>query len=452
MMRALRTTRWAAAAALAAVLVGGGQAARSAAQASAQIVMPEELAPLELSEVTKVVEAGVGQTMALDAESETVYMAWGRPAPGSEEQAMQVVVAHSTDGGKTFSEPVVVSAPEHSEMYVSTANPAVVQVGPEGRVYVVYTIAVDNEIKPGDTYRPQLVVSTDGGQTFSDPQPVVTAATEGIPVNFASFYMNGLLVASDGNLYYSFLDGRDYLAAIAAGKEAMPQLRVARSGDGGETWAQSALVGKPTCGCCSTVMTENDDGDLFASTRGYAKLEGSYDAVRDPIASRSTDDGKTWSEPVKISDDGFKISGCPDVAPGLASDADGTLHAAWYTGTSAHPGVYYATSEDGVHWSKPLTLLRGEWVPYADVRLVIDGQGRPWVAFEDRPGEVDRLQVVRIDPQTRAVAFSKAIPGHGPALAAGEDWALLSFEPNLTEDDAAGPTALQSVLVSGADT
>lgn len=464
-MRALRTTQWMTAAALAALLVAGCTDAEEAAaeavqgeaaQAAAEVQIPERLDALDLSEVNEIAEAGVGQTMVFDPKSGTVYMAWGRQAPEQaakgEDPAMQVMVARSTDGGKTFTDPVVVSAPEHTDMYISTANPVVVQAGPDGTVYVAYTTLVDNELSPYGVNRAQLVVSTDGGQTFSEPEQIVTAKTEDIPVKFASFYMNGLFVASDGDLYYSFLDGRDYLAAKAQGKEAEPQLRVARSGDGGRSWAPSVLVAKPTCGCCSTVMTENGKGDLFASTRGYAKLKGSYDAVRDPIVSRSTDDGNTWSEPVKISDDNFKISGCPDVSEGLAADSGGTLHAAWYTGTAAHPGVYYATSEDGVKWTKPVALLHGEWVPYGDVRLVIDGQDRPWVAFEDRTGEIDRVQVARIDPQTPAVSFSKAIPGHGPALVAGKDWAALSFEANASEDDEDGLTALQTVIVTGADT
>ncbi|MGH9001069.1 MAG: hypothetical protein ACRDY7_16945 [Acidimicrobiia bacterium] len=63
--------------------------------------------------------------------------------------------------------------------------------------------------------------------------------------------------------------------------------------------------------------------------------------------SASRDDGDTWSKPAKVHDDGFKISGCPDVHAGLAVDSTGLLHAAWYTGTESHPGVYYATSDDG---------------------------------------------------------------------------------------------------------
>ncbi|MDN5871148.1 MAG: glycoside hydrolase [Nitrococcus sp.] len=449
-----------------------GRADRAGVAASAEVVTPEKLPPLTLSHLTQVAEAGSGESLAYDPRSGTVYLAWARPIPAEDgEPAMQAVVARSTDRGKTWSKPVVVNAPVHTQVHAHTVNPVDVEVGPNGDVYVLYAHPVAWKPPAEDVEKPSWMLpihpfitrSEDGGQTFSKPVAVVTDSVEDLSLGTGIFRYHDLLVASDGDLFVSFLNNTAYLEAAVkkarSGDEAHTEipvpttrLEVTRSRDDGQTWVPTVLVAKTTCGCCGTMVAENAEGVLFAGTRGMQPLEGSYDAVRDIIVARSTDDGTTWSEPVKISDDGFKISGCPDVAPGLASDADGTLHAAWYTGTSAHPGVYYATSEDGVHWSKPLTLLRGEWVPYADVRLVIDGQGRPWVAFEDRTGEVDRLQVVMINPRTHAVAFSKAIPGHGPALAAGEDWALLSFEANLTEDDAAGPTALQSVLVSGADT
>ncbi|MGH9024030.1 MAG: hypothetical protein ACRDV9_13195 [Acidimicrobiia bacterium] len=65
------------------------------------------------------------------------------------------------------------------------------------------------------------------------------------------------------------------------------------------------------------------DGPPFATTRSdWKELKESKDAVRDPFLSISTDAGTTWSEATKIHDDGFKISGCPDISAGLAVVSD----------------------------------------------------------------------------------------------------------------------------------
>ena len=154
----------------------------------------------------------------------------------------------------------------------------------------------------------------------------------------------------------------------------------------------------------------------------------------------------TWSSLAKVHDDGFKISRCPDVAMGLASDSLGHLHAAWYTGTESNPGVFYARSDDGRTWTKPLALQTGKWSPYADVRLVIDGKDQPWVAFEDRSGDTDKVQVARIDPNSMSVSLSAPVAGRGPALVVSDGWALLSFSSLPASEDDEGPTALNSLL------
>ncbi|MGH8992964.1 MAG: sialidase family protein, partial [Acidimicrobiia bacterium] len=219
-------------------------------------------------------------------------------------------------------------------------------------------------------------------------------------------------------------------------------LRMVRSGDGGRTWGTSVLVAKPMCACCGTRMTQGGDGPLFATTRSaFLELKDSYDAVRDPILSTSTDDGATWSEASKIHDDKFKISACPDVSAGLSVDSTGRLHAAWYTGTEAHPGVFYATSDDdGKSFTKPATLLTGEWVPYGDVKLALDGDDHAWIAFEDRRKDQDQIRLVRMDREGRA-AFSETWTGTAPDITAGDGFAVVTWGTQ-GEHDAAGAVGL----------
>lgn len=160
-------------------------------------------------------------------------------------------------------------------------------------------------------------------------------------------------------------------------------------------------------------MAQGKDGPLFATTRSaFVELKGSHDEVRDQFVVASTDDGATWSKPVKTHDDGFIFASCPDITAGPAVDSRGRLHAAWQTGTEAHPGFFYAVSEDdGKTFSKPLTLLTDEGV-----------------TFEDRRGEVDRIQMVRIDPARGTARFAKAWDGRDPDIVAtGPDEALVAW-------------------------
>jgi hypothetical protein len=128
---------------------------------------------------------------------------------------------------------------------------------------------------------------------------------------------------------------------------------------------------------------------------------------------------------VKLHDDRFKVSGCPDVTAGLAVDSKGRLHAAWYTGSDRRPGVFYAVSSDhGQTFSEPVALLTDEWLPYGDVKLALDAKDNAFVAFEDRRGETDLIRLARIGVDG-AVVHAEPWAGTGPDLAVIGDSALV---------------------------
>ncbi|MGH8567187.1 MAG: sialidase family protein [Gammaproteobacteria bacterium] len=325
-------------------------------------------------------------------------------------------------------------------------SPTQVAVGPKGEVYVLYSHH-DAEFKPAGWEWGRsvlrLVRSEDGGKRFSAPVEIGTEPVEGLQTSVGMLH---LFAAPNGDLYASFLDYREDLAyRIATGKEPPKdqepptQLRVARSTDSGRSFGRSSLVSKPTCGCCGTKVAQGVSGPLYATTRGQSQeLKGSVDAVRDHFVAVSRDGGTNWSEPVKFHDDRFKISGCPDISPGLAVDSKGRLHAAWYTGSERHPGVFYARSDDeGKGFSKPIALLSDDWIPYGDVKLALDTRDNAWVAFEDRRGDEDLIQVAMIAPDgTRTL--SQAWPGTAPDVATEGDTAIVAWGTKGQGDEEAG--------------
>jgi hypothetical protein len=413
------------------------------------------LSRIVLSEAAAIApEGGRNPTVAVDPKSGTVYLAWAQEVADSASNAaaddakpadprLQAMLVHSDDGGRRFGDPVPVhSSEENVRSY--TASPTRVEVGPGGEVYVLYSRKAPNFTLPGgiveEVNQLRLARSNDGGKSFGESVDIAAESVEGVQ---GSPGMINLFVAANGDLYASWLDYRetfDYLAAHKKeppkGTELATQLRVARSTDGGRSFAASTLVTKPVCGCCGTKVAQGTSGPVYASTRAaWPELKGSVDAVRDIIVSASADLGAKWSEPVKVHDDRFKISGCPDVAPGLSVDSKGRLHAAWYTGTEQHPGVFYAVSADnGKSFSEPIELLGDEWVPYADVKLALDAEDHAWVAFEDRRGDSDLIRLVRIDPNGQ-VTRAEPWPGTIPDVATRGDSAIVAWGGLALEDD-----------------
>ncbi|MGH9000484.1 MAG: sialidase family protein [Acidimicrobiia bacterium] len=125
---------------------GQGQESQRTAGRS-EVVVPATLADLELGAPLLVADtAATNPTTAHDAATGTVFMAWTREAPGEapaegEDPRLEAVVARSDDGGKTFSDQVVVSDSARS-VYTRTVSPTQVAVGPTGTVYVLYQYAV----------------------------------------------------------------------------------------------------------------------------------------------------------------------------------------------------------------------------------------------------------------------------------------------------------------------
>lgn len=415
------------------------------ARAEEQPAVRQATVQLVLADPVTLAGAGArNPTVAVDPRSGVVYLAWAREVPGAAPMAtarqhkrpdpkLEAVVARSDDGGRSFGTPVIVNA-SHDKVQSSSVSPTHVAVGPKGTVYVLYSREDPEFALEGSPYRGRnllrLVRSDDGGKSFSPPVEIGGEGDEGV---VTSLGMANLFVAPDGSLYASWLDTRETFAHIREHKKDPPkeayasQLRVARSTNGGRTFSKSTLAAEPVCVCCGTKVAQGTEGPLFASTRGsWRELKGSYDSVRDIVVAASSDHGRTWSEAIKVHNDRFKISGCPDVTPGLSVDSKGRLHAAWYTGTERHPGVFYAVSSDqGKTFSQPVALLVDEWVPYADVKLALDANDNAWVAFEDRRGDIDLVQLVRIGADG-SLARAEPWAGTIPDLAAFGDGAIVA--------------------------
>ncbi len=402
--------------------------------------------PLNLQE-----SGGSNPTVAVDSKGDTIHLAWTRQAPGSapaeghshEEGGhqeggvpLQVVVARSSDGGRTFSDPMVASGAD-ADVVSDSVSPARVGIGPAGEIFVLYGRLVHSDYLDAGRAIPRIARSDDGGRSFSPAVDV--AAAEGPE---ASARMANLTIASDGAVHVFWLDFREEIARAKLAEDQRPedegylnsddpkvQVRVARSTDRGKTFGPSVLLSEAASERALVATVAGPGGVLYASWRSKLdELKDSYDAVRDIMVSSSTDGGATWSPAAKVHDDKFKTSKCPEVAAGIATDSKGRLHVAWWAGGDGRAGVYRAVSRDrGKTFSKPLTLLTDTWVPYADAKVAVDGDDNAWVVFEDRRDKTaDKVVLARVDPRG-GVSLSRAWPGSAPDVTVHDDEAVITW-------------------------
>jgi hypothetical protein len=105
-------------------------------------------------------------------------------------------------------------------------------------------------------------------------------------------------------------------------------------------------IAETTCQCCRTDLFISKNGTINAAFRDIIN-----DEIRDMVLTYSTDKGKTFSKPNRISPDNWKINGCPHTGPTMTENENG-LHFAWYT-SGGGSGVFYNNSADyGKKFSK----------------------------------------------------------------------------------------------------
>lgn len=93
------------------------------------------------------------------------------------------------------------------------------------------------------------------------------------------------------------------------------------------------------CQCCRTDLFVDQQGNLHTV---YRKIFN--DSIRDMVHAVSYDNGKSFSDPGRISPDNWVITGCPHTGPAIAQTPKG-LSFVWYT-LGKGSGIFYSDSKD----------------------------------------------------------------------------------------------------------
>lgn len=305
----------------------------------------------------------------------------GAPAQTEVKVGNDVMFARSTDGGRTFSKPVRVNSTPGEVRGVNGNKPRVI-IDSKGVIHIAWVAA--NQTPKAFGLDIRYTHSSNNGRTFLPARTVNVHQTPLDPVtgmgNTHAFV--GMTLTPKGALHFFWIDTR-YMKD-AKGSAA---LVTTTTTDGGKTFTKEReLFDTGICGCCQIDALTATDGTMYLSWRYVYENN-----ARETVVMRSTDTGKTWEKPVRLSPKDWIIEGCPHKPSALALDKDGRLFVTWYTEAEKPRGVYFAMTEDkGKTFSAPLLLHPdAKLSDYPEITIARDGALH--AIWSDRVGDTRKL-------------------------------------------------------------
>jgi hypothetical protein len=259
--------------------------------------------------------------------------------------------AISNDQGNTFGNAVEV--PPSKNIHPHGENLPKVLFKPNGEIIAMWGASNQN---PRSKYSGLVYYSQsfDEGKTWGKAIPLVTDTSA-----YDQRYFDMELLPG-GEAMVIWLDNRGNKT-----KEGSTLFCSETQGKNGFT--NERAIGETCCPCCRTDLFIDAKGNVHASYRDIIN-----DSIRDMVKSISTDGGKTFSAPVRISADNWAIDGCPHTGPAVAQNANG-MHFAWYT-MGGGEGVFYCNSKDsGKTYSKRDTVSANASAKHPQIASLSNG-------------------------------------------------------------------------------
>ncbi len=323
---------------------------------------------------------GVMADLAFDSDG-TLYYAWSGVQQGTYQQ--RIYLAKSTDVGLTWDVSALprIGPDPAKRVYGADAMPSlVVDRDDPNRIYVawwsnnaiwtqpslitnsessVWCRLTDNRALA----RPWVSTSTDGGRTWGEPVDMAP----GIQHCTTEPY---LVQAKDGRLLAFFGEST---RSLEEGKSPPAHLLFSESADHGKTFAVKPIYeqdGNPaTPTSTSDWLGAPAPGVDLETGNIYVAWENMGEGTPTVLFMRSTDNGRTWSAPLKVNDgDGKRDWDFPETFPTMGVAPNGRIDVAWYDyrndagwkegeRRATFQDVYYASSTDaGVSFSKNVRL------------------------------------------------------------------------------------------------
>ena len=286
-----------------------------------------------------------------------------------------ITVTKSTDGGRTFQQPIDLQASgaPGSRGWASMA------ADDRGRLHVVWL-----------DHRESASGAASAGDHVHAPALVAPSAAQPRP----AAARDGVTIAQRSGLYY---------ARVGAAAEA------------------ERVLARGVCYCCKTTVAAGPGNRVVAAWRHV--YPGN---LRDIAAVASADSGRTFGATVRVSEDGWSIDGCPENGPSAAVDADGVTHMAWPTvvsGPEPEGAIFYSTSRDGRAFARRVRVPTLAGRDPEHVQLAMVSGGNAVVAWDEVVSGRRTVVVRRLENGVRGTkvgppnAVSDQRPARHPAIA-----------------------------------
>jgi hypothetical protein len=365
-----------------------------------------------------------------------VGVAW---AARTNDGVTDVYSAISRDGGRTFGAPARVNEVP-GEASVSGEQPPRIVLS--GRGSTTPAVVVLWTAKSASGTRLVTARSNDGGKSFG--------AAASVPGSDASGNRGweSAAVTSQGDVVAVWLDhrevpGRTPGTATAgahqhgAARQRSPAEGVARAQLSQVFFARlndtasARAIAPGVCYCCKTSVATGADGTVVAAWRHvYAGN------IRDIALTKSSDGGRTFAPPVRVSEDNWVLDGCPENGPAIAMGQSNAIHVVWSTlvrgssGAEENLALFYATSRDGQRFTKR------QQIPTEGVsrhpQLALGADGTITVAWDEQLKGARRVVVVQgTSDHENSVRFIRQSvsdePGSYPAVASLAGGAIVAW-------------------------
>src|SRR5262245_51743395 len=307
-----------------------------------------QTAPRSVPAQVLAVAGRTNANVSLAVNGPLVVAVWAASLPAG---TTDIYAAVSQDSGATFAAPIRVNSKPGDARVNGEQPPRVAirnRLNASPEIVAVWTSKAD----AGGTI--VSARSVDGGKTFG-PTALVAEA----PGNRG---WENIAVDAAGGVHVVWLDHRElaqsgsmnhteehHTAPAESKKDAVDtaqhsKLYTAILSDA----ASSRAITGGVCYCCKTALVATPDNGLYLAWRHVYPQN-----VRDMAFTASHDGGRTFSAPVRISEDRWQIEGCPEDGPALALDGRRQVHVVWPTlvndGPDGRPsiGIFYGLSTTG---------------------------------------------------------------------------------------------------------
>ena len=419
------------------------------------------------------------------ASGDFVAVAWGASAAA---KAADVYVAVSRDGGRTFGAPVQVNTVAGEGRLggelpprVSLARRSGGAAGADPEIVVLWNAR-------GTVTSIKMSTSRDGGKTFGAPialssseaagdrgWPALTVDGRGTPHAIWVDHRGLADARREGGTMHTHGAASNGTASSGAASSSGAADRATHDGvamaqksglyyaslpAGATSTSASAAIASAdierkltagTCYCCKTALATGRDDVLYAAWRQV--YPGN---LRDIAFSVSRDRGKTFSEPARVSEDGWEIHGCPDDGPAMTVDKRGTVHIIWPTvigsGTAEPQGaLFYASTSDGRTFTPRVRIPTLGSPKPSHPQIASDDRGRLVVAW-DEVLDGQRTAIVReLQPASSGRPATFGEPLRLTTTEASTYPVLASTSRGLLAVWTTGPTAASVITVKPID-